>query len=92
MCIKKERSMGMIDTQSREKKNLCKKEGDLERGRGSWTGEESWCRDGGVATDERRGGVVSYGCHGFGGKILDMMDLENVNMDFMMILFLATVL
>ena len=55
-------------------------------------GEESWCRDGGVATDDRRGGVVSYRCHVFGSKILDMMDLENVNMDFMMILFLATVL
>ena len=42
-----------------EKKNLRSREGDRERGRGSWIGELSWCRDGGVATDERRGGAAS---------------------------------
>ena len=43
----------------KEDKNLRRREGDRERGRGSWIGDASWCRDGGVATDERRGGVAS---------------------------------
>ena len=39
--------------------NLCRSEGERDLGLGSWTGDASWCRDGGVATEDLLGGVTS---------------------------------
>ena len=39
--------------------NLCRSEGERDLGLGSWTGDASWCREGGVATEDLLGGVTS---------------------------------